>query len=142
MAASGELCAATLLLPFVGPRSREVLPNVSELLNKLFRVGEGRHMKRRFALVETINALEADLEKLTDAELRAKTDEFRSLVDPEDPASLEAVLPEAFAVVREAAKRTLGMRHYDVQLVGASVLLPAILRESVAGALEPSSKEA
>jgi preprotein translocase subunit SecA len=122
-----------LLLPFVGPRTREGIPNLSELLNKLFRVGEGRHMKRRFALVETINALEPEMEKLSDDELRAKTDEFRARVDPDDAASLDALMPEAFAVVREAAKRTLGMRHYDVQFVGASVLHEGAVAEMKTG---------
>jgi preprotein translocase subunit SecA len=95
---------------------------LSELLNKMFRLGEGRQMKRRFAFVEAINELEPEMEQLSDEELRAKTDEFRERVDPDDPGSLDALMPEAFAVVREASKRTLGLRHYDVQLVGAGVL--------------------
>ncbi len=95
---------------------------MSELLNKLFRAGEGRQLKRRFQLAEQVNALEEQIAALSDDELRAKTDELRGRVDPEDPASLEPIAAEAFAVVREAAKRTLGLRHYDVQIVGASVL--------------------
>jgi preprotein translocase subunit SecA len=106
---------------------------LTELLNRLFRVGEGRQMKRRFALVETINSLEPEMEQLSDAELRAKTDEFRERVDPDDPASLEALLPEAFAVVREAARRTLGLRLYDVQLVGAGVLHEGAVAEMKTG---------
>ena len=90
-------------------------------------------MKRRFALVETINALEPEVEQLSDEELRAKSDEFRERVDPDDPGSLDAILPEAFAVVREAAKRTLGMRLYDVQLVGASVLHEGAVAEMKTG---------
>jgi preprotein translocase subunit SecA len=121
------------LLPFGGRGTDEGNAFVSDLLNKLFRVGEGRHMKRRFALVETINALEADIKKLSDAELRAKTDAFRGRVDPDDPASLAEVLPEAFAVVREASVRTLGMRHYDVQLVGATVLHEGAVAEMKTG---------
>jgi preprotein translocase subunit SecA len=121
------------LLPFGGRGTDEGNAFVSDLLNKLFRVGEGRHMKRRFALVETINALEGDIKKLSDAELRAKTDEFRGRVDPDDPASLAEVLPEAFAVVREASVRTLGMRHYDVQLVGATVLHEGAVAEMKTG---------
>lgn len=80
---------------------------MSELLNKLFRTGEGRQLKRRFRLAEQVNALEAEFEALSDDELRAKTDELRSRVDPEDAASLDDVMPEAFAIVREASKRTL-----------------------------------
>jgi len=106
---------------------------LTELLNRLFRVGEGRQMKRRFVLVETINSLEPEMEQLSDAELRAKTDEFRERVDPDDPASLDALLPEALAVVREAARRTLGMRLYDVQLVGAGVLHEGAVAEMKTG---------
>ncbi len=90
-------------------------------------------MKRRFALVDTINELEPEMEQLSDEELRAKTDEFRERVDPDDPGSLDAILPEAFAVVREAAKRSLGMRLYDVQLVGASVLHEGAVAEMKTG---------
>jgi preprotein translocase subunit SecA len=106
---------------------------VSELLNKVFRVGEGRQMKKRFHVADEVNAFEPAIEKLTDEELRAKTDEFRERVDPDDPASLDAILPEAFAVVREAAKRTLGMRHYDVQMVGAKVLHEGAVAEMKTG---------
>ena len=90
-------------------------------------------MKRRFALVDTINALESEMEQLSDDELRAKTDEFRERVDPDDPGSLDEVLPEALAVVREASKRTLGLRHYDVQMVGASVLHEGAVAEMKTG---------
>ncbi|MFN3926151.1 MAG: preprotein translocase subunit SecA [Pseudanabaenaceae cyanobacterium] len=70
--------------------------------------------------VALINSLEPDMEKLTDAELRAKTDEFRQRLA--DGETLEDLLPEAFAVVRETSKRILGLRHYDVQLMGGMVL--------------------
>ena len=106
---------------------------MSELLTKLFRVGEGRHMKRRFTLVEAINVLEPEMEQLSDEELRAKTDEFRERIDPDDPGSLDAIVPEALAVVREAAKRSIGMRLYDVQLVGASVLHEGAVAEMKTG---------
>ena len=106
---------------------------MSDLLNKMFRLGEGRHMKRRFALVEQINAFEPEMQKLSDEELRAKTDALRERVDPDDPTSLEALIPEAFAVVREASVRTLGLRHYDVQMVGASVLHEGAVAEMKTG---------
>ena len=106
---------------------------MSELLNKLFRTGEGRQLKRRFRLAEQVNALEAEFEALSDDELRAKTDELRSRVDPEDAASLDDVMPEAFAIVREASKRTLKMRHYDVQVIGAGVLHEGAVAEMRTG---------
>ncbi|WP_124728432.1 preprotein translocase subunit SecA [Staphylospora marina] len=88
-------------------------------LRKLFDPQE-RQLKKYFALADRIEAMEPDMEKLSDKELRAKTDEFRNrLADGED---LDALLPEAFAVVREASKRVLGMRHFRVQLVGGMVL--------------------
>ena len=106
---------------------------MSDLLNKMFRLGEGRHMKRRFALVEQINAFEPEMQKLSDEELRAKTDALRERVDPDDPTSLDALIPEAFAVVREVSVRTLGLRHYDVQMVGASVLHEGAVAEMKTG---------
>ena len=121
------------MLPFPGRGTNEGNAYVSDLLNKLFRVGEGRHMKKRFVLVEQINALEPEMQKLTDEELRAKTEELRERADPDDPASLDALLPEAFAVVREASVRTLGLRHYDVQMVGANVLHQGAVAEMKTG---------
>jgi preprotein translocase subunit SecA len=70
--------------------------------------------------VALINSLEPDMEKLTDAELRGKTDEFRQRLAKDE--TLDDILPEAFAVVRETAKRVLGLRHYDVQMMGGMVL--------------------
>ncbi len=93
---------------------------ISKLLSKVFGSRNERLLKRMYASVQSINALEAELEKLSDAELRAKTDEFRQRVA--DGASLDSLLPEAFAVTREAGKRALGMRHFDVQLIGGMVL--------------------
>ncbi len=92
----------------------------TDLINKILRVGEGRAMKTMQARVQRINELEPTYEALSDEELRAKTDEFKQrLADGEE---LDDILEDAFAVVREAAKRTLGMRHYDVQLIGAMTL--------------------
>ena len=106
---------------------------MSDLLNKLFRVGEGRQMKRRFQLAEQVGVYEDALAALSDDELRAKTEELRSRVDPEDPSSLDPIKAEAFAVVREAAKRSLGLRHYDVQIVGGEVLHHGAVAEMKTG---------
>ncbi|MEM8905759.1 MAG: preprotein translocase subunit SecA, partial [Actinomycetota bacterium] len=90
------------------------------LLSKVLRVGEGKKLKALQGLVPDINALEPEFERLTDDELRAKTGEYRSRVDRGE--ELEDLLFEAFATVREAAKRVIGQRHYDVQLVGGGAL--------------------
>ncbi|MFM8842585.1 MAG: preprotein translocase subunit SecA, partial [Actinomycetota bacterium] len=90
------------------------------ILDKILRAGEGRILKRLAAIAEEINDLESEISSLTDAQLRAKTDEFKKRYD--DGEELDDLLPEAFAVVREAAKRTLGQRHYDVQLMGGAAL--------------------
>ncbi|MDH3980155.1 MAG: preprotein translocase subunit SecA [Gammaproteobacteria bacterium] len=90
------------------------------IFNKLFGSRNDRQLKRMSRAVARINDLEAGIADLSDEALRAKTDEFRQrLVDGE---TLDDLLPEAFAVVREAAKRALGLRHYDVQLIGGMVL--------------------
>ena len=93
---------------------------IAKLLSKVFGSRNERLIKRMFATVQTINDLEEDIAKLSDGELRAKTGEFRQRLA--DGAPLDSVLPEAFAVVREAGKRVLGMRHFDVQLIGGMVL--------------------
>ena len=90
---------------------------------KLFsRLGDSndKELRRLQPLIDRVNELEADFERLSDEELRAKTGEFRARL--KDGAALDELLPEAFAAVREAAKRTLGQRHYDVQLLGGIVL--------------------
>jgi preprotein translocase subunit SecA len=79
-----------------------------------------REVRRLQPLVDHINSLEPEFEKLTDAELRAKTDEFKTRLA--DGESLDEILPEAYAAVREAAKRTIRQRHFDVQLIGGIVL--------------------
>jgi preprotein translocase subunit SecA len=93
---------------------------ISGLLTKIFGSRNERLLKHYQRTVERINALEPEVVPLSDDALRAKTAEFRERLS--QGATLEALLPEAFAVVREAAKRTLGMRHFDVQLVGGMVL--------------------
>ena len=90
------------------------------MLDKLLRLGEGRMVKRLKRVADYVNTLSDDVEKLSDAELRAKTDEFRKRVaDGED---LDDLLPEAFAVAREAAWRVLDQRPFDVQVMGGAAL--------------------
>jgi preprotein translocase subunit SecA len=90
------------------------------VLSKLLSVGSGKDLRRAQAVVAPINALEAEMEARSDAELRALTDVFRQrLGDGED---LDDLLPEAFATVREASRRILGKRHFDVQLMGGASL--------------------
>jgi len=88
-------------------------------------------LKRLQPLVSTINKLEPEFEKLTDAELRAKTDEFKARL--KSGSSPDELLPEAFAAVREAAKRTIGQRHFDVQLMGGVVLHQGKIAEMKTG---------
>jgi preprotein translocase subunit SecA len=90
------------------------------VLNRLLRAGEGKMVKRLRNIADHINTLEDDVKDLTDAELRAKTEEFRKRHG--DGESLDELLPEAFSVAREAAKRVLGQRHFDVQLMGGAAL--------------------
>ena len=90
------------------------------MLNKLLRVGEGRMVKRLDAIASHVEALSDETEALTDAELRAKTDEFKERYA--DGASLDELLPEAFAVAREAAWRVLDQKHFHVQIMGGAAL--------------------
>ncbi len=91
-----------------------------KIVDKILRAGEGRTLKKLQGVAAQVNAIEDDFEKLTDAELRAETDAFKARL--KDGESLDQLLPEAFAAVREASKRTLGKRHFDVQLVGGAAL--------------------
>ncbi len=91
-----------------------------KIVERMLRLGEGRTLKRLAGLADQVNALEEEYVALGDAELRAETDAFKARVA--DGESLDSLLPEAFAVVREAAKRTLGQRHFDVQLMGGAAL--------------------
>ena len=92
----------------------------NKIAKKIFGSRNERLIKAMSKEVEKINALEPQIESLSDQELQAKTDEFRGRL--EQGESLDALLPEAFAVVREASRRVLGMRHFDVQLIGGMVL--------------------
>jgi len=94
------------------------------MFQKVVRVLGGdpnrRDIEKYTDRAEEINALEPEYEKLTDEELRGKTDEFRARLA--EGETLDDLLNEAFAVVREASKRTIGLRHYEVQLIGGMVL--------------------
>jgi len=92
----------------------------SNFLSKIFGSRNDRQLKKMQGTVAQINALEPEIQSLSDEELRGKTEEFRQRYS--DGASLDDLLPEAFAVVREAGIRALGMRHFDVQLIGGMVL--------------------
>src|SRR5687767_4620040 len=98
---------------------------------KIFGTSNDRKIKQYNGSVPAINALEAEVEKLSDAELRARTVEFRAKLAEGVP--LDDLLAPAFATVREAAKRTLGQRHFDVQLVGGMVLHEGKISEMKTG---------
>ncbi|MBY4797112.1 preprotein translocase subunit SecA [Collinsella sp. AGMB00827] len=100
-------------------------------VSKLLSFGADKDLKRYRKIVEQINALEPSFEQLSDADLRAKTADFRTRYAAGE--TLDALLPEAFATVREASKRTLGMRHFDVQLIGAMALHAGQIAEMKTG---------
>ncbi len=104
------------------------MPKVFE---KLLRAGEGRAIRKLEAVAAQVNALEEDFEKLSDAELRGETDVFKARLA--DGESLDDLLPEAFAAVREAARRTIGKRHFDVQLMGGAALHQGAVAEMKTG---------
>jgi preprotein translocase subunit SecA len=133
---------------------------INTVIAKIFGTHNEREIKKLLPRVASINALEPEIEKLTDAELRAKTDEFRRRVQermarlvkpaPEEMDSdrrklwireehaafqevLDSLLEEAFAVVREAGRRVLHMRHFDVQLIGGMVLHSGRIAEMKTG---------
>ncbi len=102
------------------------------LIDKALRLGEGRKLKEYEQRVEQINRYEPELELLDDAGIRERADELRKLVR-EEAETLDSVLPEAFALVREAGKRAIGQRHYDVQLIGGMVLHSGAIAEMKTG---------
>ena len=89
-------------------------------IEKIFGTHSERELKRIYPLIDKIEALRPDMQALSDEELRGKTKEYKKRL--EDGETLDDLLPEAFATVREAAKRVLGMEHYRVQLVGGVIL--------------------
>lgn len=90
------------------------------IITKMFGTHSQHELKRIYPIADKIEALEPEFEKLTDEELRAKTDEYKNRL--KNGETLDDLLPEAFAAVREASKRVLGMRHYRVQLLGGIIL--------------------
>ncbi|PHM46422.1 preprotein translocase subunit SecA [Xenorhabdus mauleonii] len=102
-----------------------------KLLTKIFGSRNDRTLRRLRKVVDVINRMEPDFEKLSDDELKAKTDQFRARL--KEGESLEKILPEAFATVREASKRVFGMRHFDVQLLGGMVLNERCIAEMRTG---------
>ncbi len=93
---------------------------MANILEKLLRRGEGRTLKKLRNYTTAINELSEEFEKLSDTELREETDRFKERF--KDGESLDSILPEAFAAVREASSRTVGLKHYDVQLMGGAAL--------------------
>ncbi len=91
-----------------------------KIFNKIFGTYSEREIKRIMPIVKKVNSLEEIIEKLSDEELKQKTEEFKGRLKKGE--TLDDILPEAFAVVREASKRVLGLRHYDVQIIGGVVL--------------------
>jgi preprotein translocase subunit SecA len=104
---------------------------VSKFFSKIFGSRNERVLKKMRKLVEQTAVLETDIEQLDDPALKAKTDEFRQRLQQGE--TLEDILPEAFAVVREAGKRVLGMRHFDVQMIGGMVLNQGKIAEMKTG---------
>ena len=119
---------------------------LGEALTKVFGTSNERTVKRMLPTVKAINALEPAMQQLTDEQMRAKTDEFRAriaaaiadITDPEERTKaeqdvMEQILPEAFALVREAGRRVINMRHFDVQLIGGMVLHQGNIAEMKTG---------
>jgi preprotein translocase subunit SecA len=101
------------------------------LIDRALRMGESKQFKEYEGRVESINRIEPEMELLEDSELRAEADELRKRA--QDGEALDDLLPEAFALVREAARRTLGQRHFDVQLIGGMVLHSGAIAEMKTG---------
>ena len=101
------------------------------IFRKIFKTYSEKEVKRVKPIVDKINSLEEEISKLTDSELRAKTDYFKEQL--KNGKTLDDILPEAFAVVREASKRVLGMRHFDVQLIGGIILHQGRIAEMKTG---------
>ncbi len=105
--------------------------DVVGLLDKLLRAGEGRAIKELEKIAQKVNKFESEISILDDNSLQNKTTEFKERIS--NGETLDSLLPEAFAVVREAAKRTLGQRHYDVQLMGGATLHKGNIAEMKTG---------
>ena len=101
------------------------------IFRKIFKSYSEKEVKRVMPIVDKINGLEEEISKLTDEQLKNKTNEFKKQL--EEGKTLDDILPEAFAVVREASKRVLGMRHFDVQLIGGIILHQGRIAEMKTG---------
>ncbi|MER7777101.1 preprotein translocase subunit SecA [Streptomyces sp. NPDC096191] len=101
------------------------------VLSKIMRAGEGKILRKLHRIADQVNSIEEDFADLSDAELRALTDEYKQRYADGEP--LDDLLPEAFATVREAAKRVLGQRHYDVQIMGGAALHMGYVAEMKTG---------
>src|SRR3954463_3847720 len=101
------------------------------IIDRALRMGESKQFKEYQGRVESINRIEPEMELLDDSELRAEADELRKRA--KEGESLDSLLPEAFALVREASRRTLGQRHFDVQLIGGMVLHEGAIAEMKTG---------
>ena len=104
---------------------------IGAVARKLFGSSNDRRVRKYQPRVDEINELEQELVKLSDDELRARTEAFKKQVA--DGASLDDLLVEAFATVREAAKRTIGQRHFDVQMIGGMILHEGRISEMKTG---------
>ena len=104
---------------------------MANILEKIFGSYSERELKRIMPIVESIEAMEPEIRALTDAQLRAKTDEFKERLA--NGETLDDILPEAFAVVREAAHRVIGERHFKVQLMGGIILHQGRIAEMKTG---------
>src|SRR6185312_4391297 len=101
------------------------------IIDRALRMGEAKQFKEYQSRVESINRIEPEMELLDDAELRKEADELRERAKGGE--KLDDLLPEAFALTREAARRTLGQRHFDVQLVGGMALNEGAIAEMKTG---------
>src|SRR4051795_11401742 len=102
-----------------------------DMVTRALRVGEGRKFRNYEKRVEAINRIEPEMEALEDSELREEADGLRKRA--REGEALDDLLPEAFALTREAARRTIGQRHYDVQLIGGMVLNDGAISEMKTG---------
>ena len=106
--------------PLVPDEKLRGVDRVPAIIDKLLRAGEGKIVRKLEGIAKQVNAIEDDFVSMTDEELRGQTEEFRARLAAGE--TLDDILPEAFATVREAARRTLGQRHYDVQIMGGAAL--------------------
>ena len=115
----------------VGGPTQKGGTSIVAVIDRIIRMGEGRQLRRLQKVVTLTNGLEEVYAEFTDEELRSLTADFRKRV--EGGEKLDSIMPEAFAAVREASKRTLGMRHFDVQILGGAALHGGNIAEMKSG---------